>query len=324
MPDAGPEAPTARHPWHTLAEFDTGLVAALLSALTFASSGPFAKALLGAGWSAAALVTVRVGVAGLVLLGPALYAVRGRDVSIRRSGGLVLGYGALAVAGVQVAYFNAVQRMPIAVALLLEFLGVILVVLWVWLRTGRTPSPATFAGMALAVAGLALVLDLGAGAIRPGLDPVGVLWGLGAAVGLAAYFIISAHDSSGLPPVALASFGMLVGAVALLGLLAAGLLPGSVGTADVRIGGAALPWWLALAELALVAAAAAYLLGAIGARRLGSTLASFVGLTEVLFAVALAWLLLGELPTVGQLGGGALILAGVVAVKVGQVRSRIS
>jgi drug/metabolite transporter (DMT)-like permease len=74
--------------------------------------------------------------------------------------------------------------------------------------------------------------------------------------------------------------------------------------------------------LAVVAAAAAYLLGAIGARRLGSTVASFVGLTEVLFAVLLAWLLLGELPTPVQLTGGVLILAGVGAVRVGELRAR--
>jgi drug/metabolite transporter (DMT)-like permease len=50
--------------------------------------------------------------------------------------------------------------------------------------------------------------------------------------------------------------------------------------------------------------------------------ASFVGLTEVLFAVLFAWLLLGELPAPVQLAGGVLIIAGVVAVRVGELHDR--
>ena len=141
-------------------------------------------------------------------------------------------------------------------------------------------------------------------------------------MGLAVYFVVSAHGDTGLPPVALASFGMLAGAAALLGLGAIGALPTGTATAAVTLAGVSLPWWAAVGELAVVAAAAAYLLGAIGARRLGSTVASFVGLTEVLFAVLLAWLLLGELPTPVQLTGGVLILAGVGAVRVGELRAR--
>jgi drug/metabolite transporter (DMT)-like permease len=59
------------------------------------------------------------------------------------------------------------------------------------------------------------------------------------------------------------------------------------------------------------------------ARSLGSKLASFVGLTEVLFAVLFAWLLLGQLPTVVQLIGGVLIVAGVALVRVDELRSEV-
>ncbi len=297
---------------------DAGLLAAVLSAATFASSGPFAKALLATGWTPGSVVTARVGIAGLVLLGPALYAVRGLPGVLRRSWGLILGFGLVSVVGCQVAYFNAVQRMPIGVALLLEYLAIILVVGWVWLRTRRPPRASTLAGVALSIAGLVLVLDL-TGSVR--LDPVGVVWGLLAAVGLAVYFVIAAHDDTGLPAVALAGFGMLAGALALLGLAWIGVLPTGTASAPVTLAGVTMPWWLAIGELAIVAAATAYLLGAIGARRLGSTVASFVGLTEVLFAVLLAWLLIGELPTPIQLAGGVLILAGVGAVRVGELRA---
>ena len=77
-----------------------------------------------------------------------------------------------------------------------------------------------------------------------------------------------------------------------------------------------------LAGLLLLGLLVAYLLGTVATRRLGSTVASFVGLTEVLFAVLFAWLMLGELPAPVQLAGGVLIIAGVLAVRVGELRDR--
>ena len=69
-----------------------------------------------------------------------------------------------------------------------------------------------------------------------------------------------------------------------------------------------------------VAAAIAYVAGIGAARLLGPKLATFVGLTEVVFAVLFAWLLLGELPTGLQLVGGALIVAGIALVRIDELR----
>jgi drug/metabolite transporter (DMT)-like permease len=160
-----------------------------------------------------------------------------------------------------------------------------------------------------------LVLDLTSGA---GVDPVGVLWALGAMVGVASYFVISADEDNGLPPMALAAGGLVVGAT-LLGVVAlAGILPMTASTATTTYAGRGVPWWLPLVGLGLVSAAAAYTSGIAASRRLGSRLASFVGLLEVVAAVGFAWLLLDELPGPVQLAGGALILAGVVVVRLGE------
>jgi hypothetical protein len=86
----------------------------------------------------------------------------------------------------------------------------------------------------------------------------------------------------------------------------------------VQIAGTTTAWWVPIAELAVVAAALAYAVGVMGTRLVGATVASFVGLSEVLFAIAVAWLLLDELPGWIQLAGGLLILAGVVAVRLGE------
>lgn len=293
--------------------FGAGLLVALVSAATFGTSGTFGKALIGLGWSPSAIVTVRVGLGALLLLGPGLLALRGRWHLLRRNAGDVLAYGLVAVALCQLAYFNAVGRLSVGVALMLEYLGPILVVAWIWARTGRRPGRLTMAGMVISVVGLVLVLDAFSG-LR--LDAIGVLWGLVAAVALAGFFVIAGRDhEDNIPPITLAAGGLLVGTVALAVLGLVGVLPWRTATGSVAVAGTTLPWWAAILELGVVAAAIAYVTGIDAARRLGSRVSSFVGLTEVLFAVLFAWWLLGEVPRPIQLLGGLAILAGVVAVR---------
>ena len=81
-------------------------------------------------------------------------------------------------------------------ALLLEYLGAVLVVLWAWLRHGERPRRLTVTGAVSAIAGLVMVLNLTGTAL---IDPVGVMWGLLAAVGLAVYFVLSAAAAEPLP-----------------------------------------------------------------------------------------------------------------------------
>ncbi len=83
-------------------------------------------------------------------------------------------------------------------------------------------------------------------------------------------------------------------------------------------------WWVPLLVLGVVTAAIAYTTGIAAGRRLGSRLASFVALLEVVAGVLFAWLLLDELPRPVQLVGGVLILAGVVVVKLGEQTTAIS
>lgn len=292
-----------------------GLVLALLSAASFSTSGTFARALDHAGWSPGAAVVARVGCGALVLLVPGLLALRGRWSVLRRSGGTIALYGLVTIAGSQLCYFNAVAHLSVGVALLLEYLGIVLIVGYLWLWRGQRPRRLTLIGSAVALVGLALVIDVFGGAH---LDPIGVLWALGAAFGLATYFVISSNGDDDVPPLVLAGGGMIVGAVALAGLGALELLPMHATFGDVALAGWNMPWWVPVAGLSVIAAAFAYVAGIGAARRLGPRLASFVGLTEVLFAILVAWAVLGELPTGVQLAGGVLIIVGVVLVRLGE------
>ncbi|MPQ98883.1 EamA family transporter [Modestobacter sp. I12A-02628] len=293
----------------------SGWLLALLSAAAFGTSGVFASALLDAGWTAGAAVTVRVGVAALVLSPLALLQLRGRWSLLRGNLGGVLAFGVFAVAGCQLTYFLAVSRLSVGVALLLEYSGVVLVVLWAWARTGQRPSAVTTAGVVVAVGGLVLVLDVASGAR---IDALGVVYGLLAAVGLAVYYVVSGRTDDALPPLVTAWAGMAVGA-GVLGLSAAvQLLPWSSGTADVVLAGRTTSWLVPVLGLALLAGSLAYASGVAAVQRLGSRLASFTGLTEVLFAVLFAWAVLDEQPGVVQGIGAVVVLTGIVLVKLGE------
>ncbi len=292
-----------------------GLALALTSALSFGLSGALARPLLESGWSAGTVTLFRIAIAGAVVVPFGLSALRGRWHLLRGNVPTILVYGLGAVTIAQFCYFSAVRHMEVAPALLIEFTAPAAVVGWMWLRHGQRPGRITFVGAALAVAGLVLVLDLLSGA---GLSVVGVLWALAAMVGAATHFVVSGDVSNGLPPITLAAGGFVVATVALGSLGLTGLLPMATASAEVTYAGTTLPPWIVLVLLGLVTAALPYTVGIAAARRLGSRLASFVALSEVVAGVAWAVILLGEVPRPLQLLGGVLILAGVFIVKLGE------
>jgi drug/metabolite transporter (DMT)-like permease len=293
----------------------TGLALAFFSATAFGLSGALARGLLDAGWTAGSAVAVRIGIAALVLAVPGLLALRGRWHLLRRSSLTVTAYGVVAVAGAQLCYFYAVSYMEVGVALLIEYTAPVAVVMWLWFRHGNRPSRLTVAGAVIASVGLVLVLDVISG---PELSTTGVLWALGAMVGAATYFVIGADTDNGLPPLALAASGLVVGGAVLLMAGWVGVLPMRMTTSDVDYDGLVVSWWIPVLALGLVTAAFAYVTGIAAARTLGSRLSSFVALFEVLTALVFAWLLLGQLPRGVQMVGGLLVLAGVVVVKLGE------
>lgn len=292
-----------------------GLAFGLVSAMSFAVSGPIAKALIEAGWSPAGAVLVRIGGAAAVLL--VVLAVRRPGVlaALRADGPALLLYGTFAVAGVQVAYFSAIRTLPVSIALLLEYLGPVLVIVWVWLVRRQPPTPMTLVGGIAAVVGLLLVLQVWTGGV---LDAGGVAWGLFGAVCWASYFLVVDRAGTRTPPLVLTGVGMTIGTVVVVVCGLVGVTPIVVAvptTGPVVMGGADIGWVVPAVTLALVCALIAYLAGVAAVSRIGATRGSLVALLEVVFSTLLTWLLLGELPGPFQLAGGALILLGVVLTR---------
>ena len=298
-----------------------GLPLAIAAALSFGMSGAWARGLIDAGWTPGAAVTVRIWVAALVLLVPTLIALRGKWPLLRRNLWTIAAYVLLAVTATQLFYFQAVAVMDVGLALLIEYTAPIAVVLWLWVRRGEKPTGRSILGAMIALAGLVLMLDVLAG----GSAPIsGVLWAFGAMVGAAAYFILSGKSDTGLPPIALAGAGLLVGAIGLTLAGLVGVLPMAWNTDDVAYRFGTVPWFVPVLAIGLIATALAYVLGIASTRLLGSRLASFIALAEVIAALLFGWMLLGQLPNLLQFVGAALVLAGVVVVKLGEPAASVS
>ncbi|MDJ1115234.1 EamA family transporter [Microbacterium dauci] len=287
-----------------------GLLLAVTSALAFSISGPIAKPLLESGWSLSAVLLVRMTVAGLVVSPALIRTLRAQRGFLRTHWLSLTAFGLIPVVGCQLLFFSAMQRMPVAVALLIQYLAPVMLVLFVWARTRMTPSRAVIAGSVIAMVGLVLVVDV----TSARFDLVGVGLALLAAVCVCVYFTMSERTGPDLPPLALASGGLLVGAIAMGILTVTGIMPFAAPPLTVDLVGLELP---AIVPLLLVGVctAAGYAFGVMAVPLIGSRVASFVGLSEVLFALMFAWILLAETPAPVQFLGGALILVGVVLVR---------
>ena len=301
----------------TVDHFRLGLLLAVGSAFAFGSSGPFAKSLMEAGWSPTAAVTARLAGGALLM---AVFATIVKPDWFREAlqhGKTVVAYGVIPIAGAQLCYFNAVAHLSVGVALLLEYTAPILVVGWLWATTRRRPSSLTLTGVALAIAGIMLVLNVFSGAH---INLIGVGWALAAAVCAACYFLMSSSvttDGDGLNSITLATAGLIVGAAAVATLGVSGLMPLTFATNDAVVAGFTTSWLVPVIALALLPTAIAYTLGIMAIARLQPRFASLVGLSEVMFAVLAAWVLLGEAVTMTQAFGGVVVLVGLTLARQG-------
>ena len=304
--------------------FRLGLVFAVGSAFTFGMSGPFAKSLMEAGWSPTAAVTARLAGGALVMVIIATIVKPDWFREAMQHGKTVVAYGLIPIAGAQLCYYNAVAHLSVGVALLLEYTAPILVVGWLWATTRRRPSILTLAGVASAVAGIMLVLNVFSGAH---INLIGVGWALAAAVCAACYFVMSdsvAADGTGLNSITLAAGGLTVAAAAVGMLGVAGVMPLTFTTNDTVIAGLTTSWVVPVIALGVISTAIAYMLGIMGIARLRPRFASLVGLSEVMFAVLAAWVMLGEAITAVQAIGGAVVLVGLALARLGDRTEKVA
>jgi threonine/homoserine efflux transporter RhtA len=84
-------------------------------------------------------------------------------------------------------YLTAIDRLPVGIALLLEFTGPVLVALYAHVVPRHAVQRQVWLALGLALGGLALVTRVWTDI---GLDPLGVAAGLGAAACLATFYLV--------------------------------------------------------------------------------------------------------------------------------------
>lgn len=269
---------------------------------------------LRAGLSPALLTTSRVTFTFLVLLvlavlfrRTALAAPRGRLLLL-----LVL-HGAIGVAALQWTYFVAIDRLPVSMALLLEYQAPVLVALWARLVQKEATHPRLWLGLALAVFGLALATEVWNGA---SFDTVGILAGIGAALTFSAYFLIGEAGLADLTPmrVFVWSFGVAAVCMNLFAPLS-GLDRDLLDDQASMLGALAhlhAPVWALLAWIVLVGTLAPFGLFLLALTRASATTVTTVAMLEPIGVTALGWVWFGETLGVVAVIGCFAVVAGII------------
>lgn len=296
---------------------NAGLGLALVSAVAFGGSGVAAKPLIEAGLDPLHVVWLRVVGAALVLLPVAL---RHRTLPRLRPG-LVAGFGLLGIVGCQALYFVAIARIPVGVAILVEFLGPALLLGWVRFVQRRPVSRAAVTGVVLAVAGMAAVVEIWSGLA---FAPFGLLCAFGAACCQVAYFVLADHgtqEADAPEPVAVIAWGLLAGALVLTVIARPWNITWHAVTHQAALGTRDVPAVLLVGWIVLVATVLAYLTGVHAVRRLTPQVAGVVACLEAVVGTVLAWILLDEHLGTPQILGGLLVLTGAFVAQTARTSS---
>jgi len=299
-----------------------GVLAAAGAAVLFGINGTVSKVALGSGLSSLDLVQLRslgsavLLMAFLLLTRPATLRARPREL------GFLFIVGIIGIGLVQWFYFVAIFRLPVGIALLLEYLAPVLVVLWVRFVRRQAVRSRIWAALALAVTGLAIVARVWDG---PTLDGLGLLAGLGAAVSLATYYLSSERGMGTRDPLSLAAWTFTAAALFWSVLRPPWTFPWSRLGQDVTLptpfDGVSAPLWVLVIWIVVLGTVVPYSFILVALSTLGSARTGLLGMAEPVMAGLVAWLVLGELLTGIQLFGAALILSGIVLAETARQRS---
>lgn len=291
-----------------------GLALVTLGAALFIVNAGVSRVALRAGVDPLTLTTIRVTGTFLVL---ALVALLFRRSALRPPPGrlalLVVAHGLVGVAALQWTYFVALDRLPVGMALLLEYQAPILVAVWARVVQKEQVRPRMWLGLALAMAGLAAATGIWRGLV---LDPVGIAAGLGAAVCFAAYFLIGEHGVGTLDPLRVIVWSFLVASVALNVAspatgFATDLLDEEVSLLGT-LSGYAAPVWALLGWIVVLGTVIPFAAELFALRHLSATTVTMVAMLEPVGVGALGWWWFVERVDAVALTGGLAVVAGIV------------
>ena len=294
-------------------------VLALTAATLFGLNAGASRVPLRSGTDTASFTTVRITGALLVLVllalaldRRALHVPRGREL------GLVVALGIVGIAGLQWTYNIAINRLPLGIALLLEYLGPVLVVLWVRFARRRPVHARVWPALGLTLVGLAVVSQVWNGL---SFDGLGVVMALAAAVCFASYFLMGEADAVSAEPLRYILWSFAVAAVAMNVIR-------PVWTADAlgndasllgRFADHTVPAWIPMLWIIGLGTVVPFFLLLLALRGLPSTVVSVVAMLEPVMAATVGWVWFAETLVPLQLVGMASVLLGIVLAQTARV-----
>jgi drug/metabolite transporter (DMT)-like permease len=282
-----------------------GYALAASAATMWALNGSLSRLLLDDGVSALRLAELR-GVLSFVLLGAALAIVRPRLLRIRRQDIPRLAFlGIVGLAGVHATYFFAISRLDVGVALVIQYLGPLILLLWLRLVHRRQLQRSLWGAAVLSVIGCFLVVQ----AWNPGaIDGLGLLAAFGAAVTFAIYLYSSEQAGHRYEPVTTLVWGFGFASLFWLVVQPPWSFPFAEFTSaenialglGVAVIGTLLPFVCIVAAL----------------RHVPASRAAVVATLEPVLAAIIAWPVLGQDLDVAQITGGLIVVGAVVWVQI--------
>lgn len=288
------------------------------SGVLFAVNGTASKLILEAGVDAQQLTLLRASGAwlGLTVLAAVVRPGLRRVRVTRRELPLLLAFGLTGYFLVPMLYFVSIRRLPVGIALLIEFMAPLLVALWARFGQHRLVKRRLWYGLVASLVGLAAVAEVWHGSLR--LDGIGVVAGLAAAVLLACYYLLGARGVARRDTISLTWWAFGVSAAVGLAVGAARSAVGGTDIFPLRVFGQVshgVPVWALAMYMVACGSIAAYLLVAGALRHLPPTSVGIIGMIEPVVAGAVAWVVLGERLSPAQLVGGVLVLVGVAVAE---------
>jgi drug/metabolite transporter (DMT)-like permease len=288
-----------------------GYVMVAVAATLFAVNGTVSKVILGSGISSGQLAAVRC-TGALIGLASIAAVTRPRSLRVRTGDVPVLIALGIALAVVQWAYFFAIHRLDIGIALLIQFVAPIFVALWARFVFHEPVRRRIWAALALSVAGLMLIVEIwhGGRLSGPGVAACGL-----AAISLAAYFLIAEHAVRRRDPISLSAWAFLFATIFWSLLAPWWTFPGRRVDDHVSLLGnlasTHVPLWLLMLWMVVLGGIVPFGLIVSALRHISATRAGITAMLEPVVAIVVAWAWLGESLRPVQLSGAALTLLGI-------------
>jgi len=289
-----------------------GYLFGLLAALLFGANGSVIKVVLASGLSPTQVTQFRT--LGAFLISGVILLIIDRTAFRlpRKQIAIMALLGIVGLALLQVTYAFAIQLLPVGIALLLEYLAVLLVALVAFFFFKEKVKPRIWVAVGCVLLGLTIVAQIWAST----LNGLGVLMALAAAVTLAIYFLVGERQVVATSPLAVAFWTSGFAALAWAPFSRWWEVDPAILGEHVSLSGnlasVIVPLWIPLLWLLVMGSFLPFLLSFAALGRLKATAGGIVASSEVIFAFIVAWLWLGEALSVLQLFGAAIVLAGII------------